>query len=109
MMKALKQENGFTLIEMMIVLLVISVLLIITIPNIMTHNSKINSKGCDAFVKMVQAQAQAFEMESGKPPKDIQELVTAGYLNDEQITCQNGDVIEISAEGKVSAVNNDGP
>ena len=47
----LNNNRGFTLIEMMIVLLVISVLLIITIPNVTKHNSKINSKGCDAFVK----------------------------------------------------------
>ncbi|MEX3710888.1 competence type IV pilus major pilin ComGC [Cytobacillus horneckiae] len=48
-----KKEDGFTLIEMMIVLLVISVLLIITIPNITKNNSEINNKGCQAFIKMV--------------------------------------------------------
>lgn len=71
----LNNNRGFTLIEMMIVLLVISVLLIITIPNVTKHNSKINSKGCDAFVKMVQAQVQAYEIDKKALPSNIQDLV----------------------------------
>jgi competence protein ComGC len=50
-MKHMKNEKGFTLIEMMIVMMIISILLIITIPNIAKHNSNINTKGCEAFVK----------------------------------------------------------
>ncbi|UOE54387.1 prepilin-type N-terminal cleavage/methylation domain-containing protein [Bacillus sp. CMF12] len=96
-------DKGFTLIEMMIVLLVISVLLIITIPNVTKHNSKINSKGCDAFVKMVQAQVQAYEIDNKELPSDIQDLVDAQYLNAETTTCPNGDAIKISAEGKVES------
>lgn len=101
--KMLKNEKAFTLIEMMIVLLVISVLLIITIPNITKHNSKINSKGCEAFVKMVQAQAQAYEIDKRKPPSTIQDLVDEKYLNPNEVTCPNGAEISISPEGKVTA------
>ncbi len=52
MLKKVMNERGFTLIEMLIVLLVISILLIITIPNITKNQSTIQSKGCEAFVKM---------------------------------------------------------
>lgn len=99
----LKKEHGFTLIEMMIVLLVITVLLIITIPNVTQHNSKINTKGCDAFVQMVQAQVQAYEMDHKKFPASIDELADEGYLSENQMSCQNGDKIVISADGKVSS------
>ncbi|KAB2333847.1 competence type IV pilus major pilin ComGC [Bacillus mesophilum] len=99
----LKNQRGFTLIEMMIVLLVISVLLIITVPNVTQHNSKINSKGCDAFVQMVQAQVQAYELDEKKLPATIQELADKEYLNENQLTCQNGDEIIISADGEVSS------
>ncbi|KAB2338503.1 prepilin-type N-terminal cleavage/methylation domain-containing protein [Cytobacillus depressus] len=102
-MKIFKNNNGFTLIEMMIVLLVISVLLIITIPNITKHNSKINSKGCEAFVKMVQAQVQAYEIEKKEPPADIQALVKEGYLTEGETSCPNGDLVRISAEGEVTS------
>ncbi|KAF0818409.1 MULTISPECIES: competence type IV pilus major pilin ComGC [unclassified Cytobacillus] len=100
----LNNNRGFTLIEMMIVLLVISVLLIITIPNVTKHNSKINSKGCDAFVKMVQAQVQAYEIDKKALPSNIQDLVAAEYLNEDTTTCPNGDAVKISADGKVESV-----
>lgn len=100
----LNNNRGFTLIEMMIVLLVISVLLIITIPNVTKHNSKINSKGCDAFVKMVQAQVQAYEIDKKALPSNIQDLVVAEYLNEDTTTCPNGDAVKISADGKVESV-----
>lgn len=76
----MKNQKGFTLIEMMIVLMIISVLLIITVPNVTKHNQNINSKGCDAYVKMVQAQVQAYEIENQKLPTNIQVLIDEGYL-----------------------------
>lgn len=100
----MKNEKGFTLIEMMIVMLIISVLLIITIPNITKHNSNINNKGCEAFVKMVQAEVQAFEMEKKRVPTDVAELVQAGYLREEAKGCPNGKEVEIDAEGTVTEV-----
>ncbi|MBS4191276.1 prepilin-type N-terminal cleavage/methylation domain-containing protein [Bacillus sp. FJAT-49705] len=103
-MKFLKNTKGFTLIEMLIVLLVISVLLIITIPNITKHNSKINSTGCEAFVKMVQAQVQAYEIEHKKPPASIQALVDDKYLNEGETSCPNGAKVTITEDGKVIAV-----
>ena len=53
-MKHLKRQNGFTLIEMLIVLLIISILILITVPNIAKHFATIDKKGCDAYVSMVQ-------------------------------------------------------
>jgi competence protein ComGC len=98
----MKNENGFTLIEMMIVMLVISVLLIITIPNVTKHNSNINNKGCQAFVKMVQAQVQSYEIENNKLPT-VSDLKTGGYINNEK--CPDGvTVVQIDASGTVTSV-----
>lgn len=98
-----KNEQGFTLIEMMIVMLIISVLLIITIPNVAKHNSNINAKGCEAYVKMVQAQVQAYEMDKNKVPT-LDELKSAGYIKPEAQGCPNGDTVEIAADGTVTSV-----
>ena len=104
-LKKLKNEKGFTLIEMMIVMLIISVLLIITIPNITKHNANINDKGCQAFVKMVQAQVQAYQMEKKKLPTSVQDLVEAGYLKSDATGCPNGTTeIKIDSDGTVTAV-----
>ncbi|MCM2531673.1 prepilin-type N-terminal cleavage/methylation domain-containing protein [Neobacillus pocheonensis] len=101
----MKNEKGFTLIEMMIVMLIISVLLIITIPNITKHNSSINDKGCQAFVKMVQAQEQSFEMENKRVPTGVDELVKAGYLREDAKGCPNGKTdVTIASDGTVTAV-----
>ncbi len=100
----MKNEKGFTLIEMMIVMLVISVLLIITIPNITKHNSNINNKGCEAFVKMVQSQVQSYEIEHNAYPASIDDLVTEKYLNTTK--CPDGKTtVSIDADGTVSKVS----
>ena len=99
-MKKVRNEKGFTLIEMLIVLLVISILLIITIPNITKHQSTIHSKGCEAFVKMVQAQVQSYEIDHAKFPANVSDLESQGYLK--QTSCPNGDGVSIDKEGNVS-------
>jgi competence protein ComGC len=103
LLKMKKNEKGFTLIEMMIVMLVISVLLIITIPNVAKHNSNINNKGCEAYLKMVQAQVQAYQMDKNKVPT-LEELKTEEYLNENETGCPNGKAVKIDLEGNVTAV-----
>ncbi|MFD2446044.1 competence type IV pilus major pilin ComGC [Bacillus sp. CGMCC 1.16607] len=98
----MKNQKGFTLIEMLIVLMIISVLLIITIPNMTKHNDNINKKGCAAYVKMVQAQVHAFEMDKNKYPISIQELETEGYVTSVNSTCGKDKQISISSTGEVS-------
>lgn len=89
-------ERGFTLIEMLIVLLIISVLLIITIPNIAQHQSTIRHKGCEAYVKLVEAQVQAYYLDKGDYPGSLEELINTGYLNEETNTCPKDEEITIS-------------
>jgi competence protein ComGC len=96
----MKNQKGFTLIEMMIVLLVISVLLIITVPNIASHNSKINTKGCEAYMKMVEAQVQSYKMDKKTTPT-FQQLYDADYLKSAEPACPDGTSIEITSDGTV--------
>lgn len=98
----MKKEDGFTLIEMMIVMLIISVLLIITIPNVTKHNSNINKKGCEAFVKMVESQVQSFDIENSRIPT-VDDLTKGGYLNSPK--CPDGkSEVTIGADGTVNTV-----
>lgn len=52
-MKHIKPQNGFTLIEMLIVLLIISILILITIPNVTKHFATIDEKGCAAYINII--------------------------------------------------------
>ena len=100
----LKNEKGFTLIEMMIVLLIITVLILIAIPNVTKHSKSIDEKGCEAYVKMVEGQIQAYKMDKKKIPT-LGDLSTDGYLPANP-TCPNGNALVISAsDGTVTATN----
>lgn len=100
----MNNEKGFTLIEMMVVMLVISVLLIITIPNITKQNSNITNKGCDAFVKMVESQVQSYEIEHDEYPSSINDLLSNNYLSSTK--CPDGKTsVTIGADGSVQTVS----
>lgn len=97
-------DKGFTLIEMLIVLLIISVLILVTIPNVTKHFATIDNKGCEAYLKMVQGQVEAYKLDNKSLPS-LNELKSGGYLNgDEAAECPNGDLIEIESDGNVIAV-----
>lgn len=94
----IKEERGFTLIEMMIVLLIISVLVLIAIPNVAKHSSTIDEKGCAAFVKMAQGQVEAYKMEHHDMPA-VEDLIEKEYLP-EGAACPDGTGISI-VDGEV--------
>jgi len=101
-LKLVKNQKGFTLIEMLVVLLIITILIFVAIPNITKHSKNINNKGCEAFVNMVQGQVEAYEMEKHSFPKSVSDLVSEGYLRNERTTCPNGNSVKIDADGKVT-------
>ena len=94
-LKKIKDEKGFTLEEMLLVLLVISVLIILIIPNIAQQSENVQNTGCEAQVRMVQSQVEAFTLNEGQPPQTINDLVPT-YLSTGQTTCQNGDTIVVT-------------
>ncbi|WP_407268375.1 competence type IV pilus major pilin ComGC [Radiobacillus sp. PE A8.2] len=87
MMKKCKNEKGFTLIEMLIVLTIVSVLLILIVPNLATQNTVAQDKGCEALVSLAESQVMAYEIEEGKKPANIDDLV-GKYIKDKK--CAGG-------------------
>jgi|SRR5690625_229716 len=100
----LKNNKGFTLIEMLVVLMVISVLIILIVPNLNTNSENINEKGCDALTSVVQAQVDTFYIDEGEYPGSLVELASDGYINDEQRHCPDGNPLGYrSSTGVVSS------
>ena len=97
----MKNERGFTLVEMLVVLLIISVLILVTIPNVAKHFSSIDKKGCDAYILMVQGQVEAYKLDENKFPGSVKDLYEAGYIQEDNQTCPNGEEVLISLDGKV--------
>ncbi|MFX3845508.1 competence type IV pilus major pilin ComGC, partial [Streptococcus suis] len=53
--------NGFTLVEMLVVLGIISLLLILFVPNLSQQTDAIQKKGDAAVVKVVESQMELYE------------------------------------------------
>lgn len=93
-------QKGFTLIEMLIVLFIISVLILISIPNVTRHFATVDEKGCNAYSKMVQGQVEAFRIDQGQYPTTITELESKDYLKTSDSKACKGKTITIT-DGKV--------
>ncbi|MGM8365121.1 competence type IV pilus major pilin ComGC [Virgibacillus sp. W0181] len=97
-----KNNRGFTLIEMLIVLMVITVLIVLIIPNLSGRTEEVHNKGCSALAATVQAQVDAYYLDEGSYPTNLDTLV-GKYISDEQKTCQNEKALNYEkSSGKVS-------
>ncbi|SEN54418.1 competence protein ComGC [Amphibacillus marinus] len=76
----MKTQQGFTLIEMLIVLAVISILLLLLIPNLAERNNDVQGKGEQAMIQLAESQTQAYFLDNGRYPSSIEELVEKNYL-----------------------------
>lgn len=88
-------ENGFTVLEMMIVMLVIAVLLIVTLPNIQQKEEIIRDKGCDALLDIVNSQIILYEIDHDESPTSMSQLISEGYLKEKQTVCPDHSNVEI--------------
>lgn len=75
-----QNEEGFTLIEMLIVMSVIALLLVLITPRLGNHNENIAKKSDEATVSFVNTQIQAYYLDNGEYPESLQALVNDDYL-----------------------------
>jgi competence protein ComGC len=85
--------KGFTMLEMILVIAVLSALLILTVPNIQKVMGIVNRKGCDAQLKIVDTAVLEYTISKGSTPMSIGDLIEEGLLNEGQRYCQNHDEI----------------
>lgn len=96
----MKNNDGFTLLEMLVVIFIIAVLLLLTIPNITKHKDAVSETGCEAYADMVQTQVTAYELAEGKLPSNLNALQSKGYIP--STTCENGSTLRLSGRGEVT-------
>ncbi|OIJ11303.1 competence protein ComG [Anaerobacillus alkalilacustris] len=101
--KYLLNDRAFTLIEMMIVLMIISILLLITVPNMSKNSSIAQERGCEATIDLLQAQVGAYFIENGELPLSLGVLKTEGYVT--TIDCPDGTELILNGQGVVVKVN----
>lgn len=74
---------GFTLIEMLVVLLIISILLLLFVPNLSQQKDAVSNTGQAAVVKVVESQAELYNI-SHTEEASLSALVTSGNISQEQ-------------------------
>jgi len=100
LMKKLKNKKGFTLIEMVLVLFIISVLMLIIIPNLSGKQASIKTQGNAALQTVVQAQADMYELDTGGKAATIAVLESGRYLTKNQSEKASA-LFQINAAGEV--------
>lgn len=78
-----KKASGFTLLEMLVVLFIISLLLLLFVPKLMTQKDNASKKSDGAIAKVVETQIEVYELDHGKKPSR-EELIDEGYVKEEQ-------------------------
>ena len=89
-------KKAFTLLEMVVVVMIIAVLFILTIPNVSKVINTVDTKTCDALTKVIDSAIVQYKLEYGTMPNSTQDLLSAGFISENQMTCSNGNVIYIS-------------
>ncbi|KGO31609.1 competence type IV pilus major pilin ComGC [Oenococcus alcoholitolerans] len=79
-----KRKPGFTLIEMAIVLFIISLLMMLVLPNLNSQRQKAASTQSDAMVSTIQTQVNLYENDTDDSDVTYADLVSNKYLTDKQ-------------------------
>lgn len=88
-------KKGFTLLEMIVVIMIIALLMLITIPNIQRVMQIVQDKGCESQLKLVDTAILEYMLEYDEIPDSIDDLISANLLSDKQRVCQNNKEIHI--------------
>lgn len=75
-------ESGFTLVELMIVMLIIGVLAAIAIPSYVNSIKSAREAVLREDVHVMRQAIDAFTMDKEKAPQSLDELVQSGYLKE---------------------------
>lgn len=106
MKKMVVDDSGFTLIEMSLVLFIISVLLLLIIPNIGSHQGTAQETGNRALETVVQTQIDLYEMEKHTSPSSIEDLRNSDFLSESQYI-EVKELFTIDTSGKLIELNGD--
>jgi competence protein ComGC len=83
-----KVAKAFTLIEMLVVLLIISVLILLFVPNLSHQKEAVKNTGNAAVVKVVTSQAELYELEH-TDGVTLSKLVSNGNITQQQADAYN--------------------
>ena len=88
-------RKGFTILEIIVVIMIVELLMLITIPNIQNVIKTVQDKGCESQVKLVDTAILQYMVKYDETPTSVDQLISDGLLDEKQHKCQNNQVIYI--------------
>lgn len=88
-------KKGFTLLEMVVVVIIVSILFLLTVPNVSRVINSVDNRACSALTKVVDSAIAQFKLDYGTMPNSMEDLRNAGYITSEQMNCSNGKTLSI--------------
>lgn len=82
-------KDGFTLIEMVVVVAVIGALFLLTIPNVSLVLDLFLEKGCQAQLKVIDTALIEYRLMQNEEAQSIDDLVETDLISEAQTTCQD--------------------
>ncbi len=78
----IKRKRGFTLLEIMIVVLIIGILMAIAVPQLVHARSRSQTNSCISNLRQIETAKEQWAMENGQPPTAIpvQANLTPSYM-----------------------------
>lgn len=77
-----KQDKGFTLVELLIVIVILGILATVTVFAVRGITNQGQSSACKADKKTLQVAAEAYMAQNGSYPADVAAMVSGGLLRD---------------------------
>lgn len=68
-------SSGFSLIELLVVLIILGLIAGLVVPNIMQRGEDAKIRAADAEVQRLSMAVDEFYLDNGRPPKELRELV----------------------------------
>lgn len=102
-MKMFRKTEGFTLVELMVVVLIIGILVAIAIPVFNAAKANAQRKSCYANQRTIEGSCQTYNAESGSLPTDVGQLVPT-FIKVAPLCPTNKASYTVDASGTVSSV-----
>jgi len=76
-----KRDKGFTLLEVMLVVIIIGIIAIIALPRLLVTKTTAEEKSCDSNLQAIRTQLECFQWDNGHYPGAATD-VTIGFFMD---------------------------
>ncbi|MBD3948628.1 prepilin-type N-terminal cleavage/methylation domain-containing protein [Tuanshanicoccus lijuaniae] len=80
----IKNKKGFTLIEMLIVLIIVALLMAIIIPNVAGQRDRIEKQARANIAEIIETQVNTYNLVESSKDASLAKLVSEGYITQKQ-------------------------